>query len=72
MASIGSSSRACREKEEGENPDSSRRIWDYFLGPIAFNDGSSREDYCLHVFSDMPFDVASMKCVLLSVRERDC
>jgi hypothetical protein len=40
MASIGGSSTGCREKEEGENPDSRGRISDYFLSTMAFNDDS--------------------------------
>jgi hypothetical protein len=38
MASIDTSSTVCREKEEGEDPDRRRRISDFFLTPIAFND----------------------------------
>jgi hypothetical protein len=34
---MGGSSAVCGEKEEGENPDSRRRISDYFLSAIAFN-----------------------------------
>jgi hypothetical protein len=40
MASIGGSSAACREEEEGEHSDSGRRISDFFLSAIAFNDDS--------------------------------
>jgi hypothetical protein len=55
-----------------ESPGSRRGVSDYFLSPIAFNGDSKREDYCLHVFSGVLLDGASLKSVLQSVGERDC